>query len=102
VEVRDSVSQWFNSIVQQRLAGASFEGANNYYKSNTGRIVTQWTDGAIVYSALTKLLRRAAWKTRYIVPGSGPGADPACPARAPEPVGIAGDPAELEQLYVES
>ncbi|MGM7775779.1 flavin-containing monooxygenase [Arthrobacter sp. KNU-44] len=102
VEVRDSVSQWFNSIIQQRLAGASFEGANNYYKSGTGRIVTQWTDGAILYSVLTKLLRRAAWKVRYIVPGSGPASDPASAALAPEPVGIAGDQAELEQLYVES
>jgi hypothetical protein len=67
MEVRNLVSQWFNSIIQQRLAGDSFEGGNNYYKSNTGRIATQWADGAILYSVLTKLLRRAEWKTRYIV-----------------------------------
>ncbi|NKX55881.1 flavin-containing monooxygenase [Arthrobacter mobilis] len=104
VEVRDSVSQWFNSVIQQRLAGASFEGASNYYKSATGRIVTQWSDGAIVYSVLTKLLRRAAWKTRYIMPSSGLASEPTSAVRAAEPgaVGAASERAELEQLYVGS
>jgi len=102
VEVRDSASQWFNSIIQQRLAGASFEGANNYYKSSTGRIVTQWTDGAILYSLLTKLLRRVTWKTANIVPGAGLASEVASAARAPEPTGLTSDQAELEQLYVES
>ena len=68
VEPRETVTTIFNDMLQQRLAGASFQVANNYYKSSTGRIVTQWSDGAIAYVALTKLLRRVAWKESDEVP----------------------------------
>lgn len=68
IEVKETPSAIFNAIVQQRLAGAAFDVSNNYYKSRKGTIVTQWSDGAMVYVALTKLLRRSTWKLDRGIP----------------------------------
>lgn len=62
VEARPSATRLFNVWIQRRLAGTSFEEANNYYKSASGRNVTQWADGAIGFVALTKLLRHFTWR----------------------------------------
>ncbi|MDH6291332.1 flavin-containing monooxygenase [Rhodococcus opacus] len=64
IEVRPAALNIFNSIVQKRLSGTSFERANNYFKSSSGRVVTQWSDGAMTYVMLTKLFRRSVWRTR--------------------------------------
>lgn len=61
IEVSARATEIFNRILQRRLDGASFTVANNYYKSASGRIVTQWSDGAIMYSALTRVLGRPVW-----------------------------------------
>jgi cation diffusion facilitator CzcD-associated flavoprotein CzcO len=63
LEVKPAAHQIFNDALQRRLAGASFQTANNYYKSTTGRVITQWSDGAIAYTAATRLLRKIAWNT---------------------------------------
>jgi cation diffusion facilitator CzcD-associated flavoprotein CzcO len=65
---RIDVKQWamerFNKVLQQRLSGTVWaEYENNYYKSPQGKIVTQWPEGAILYGALTKALRRAVWRS---------------------------------------
>jgi cation diffusion facilitator CzcD-associated flavoprotein CzcO len=67
LEVKPWAHRIFNNVLQRRLAGASFQGANNYYKSATGRVVTQWSDGAIAYTAATRLLRRIAWNTETVI-----------------------------------
>jgi cation diffusion facilitator CzcD-associated flavoprotein CzcO len=72
IEVRPSALWIFNRILQRRLAGASFETANNYYKSASGRIISQWSDGAMAYALATKLWRRPAWRVRRL-PDQNPG-----------------------------
>lgn len=62
LEIRPRAHRIFNDIVQRRLVGTSFETANNYYKSTSGRVITQWSDGAIIYSVLTRLLQRLVWR----------------------------------------
>jgi hypothetical protein len=37
---------------------------NNYFKGPTGKIVTQWPSGNMVYRALTKLLGRVSETTQ--------------------------------------
>lgn len=70
VEVRRGATRRFNDILQGRLAGAAFTNANNYYKTPSGRIVTQWSDGAIAYSVLTQLFRRVVWRTKRSTTGA--------------------------------
>ncbi|WP_196073385.1 flavin-containing monooxygenase [Nakamurella alba] len=62
IEVRRRPTEIFNRVLQRRLAGTAFATANNYYKSGSGRIVTQWSDGAILYALATRLLGRPTWK----------------------------------------
>ena len=45
--------------------------SNNYFKSRTGKVVTQWPSGNMVYRVLTKLLGGVSETTRRLpVPGS--------------------------------
>ncbi|MFI5623354.1 flavin-containing monooxygenase [Nocardioides sp. NPDC051685] len=62
IEVKERPVKMFNAWLQRRLEGTSFEGANNYYKSPSGRVITQWSDGAIIYTLMTRLLRRGTWR----------------------------------------
>ena len=41
----------------RKMDGTSWTMSNNYFKSPTGKVVTQWPFGCTVYRALTKLLR---------------------------------------------
>lgn len=66
LEVDESLTEAYNAILQGRLRGTSFDGANNYYASASGRIITQWSDGAIVYALATRVLRRVAWRGKRI------------------------------------
>jgi cation diffusion facilitator CzcD-associated flavoprotein CzcO len=68
--VDESVTAAYNAILQERLKGTSFDGVNNYYASASGRIITQWSDGAIVYGVATRLLRRIAWRGKRVVRSS--------------------------------
>lgn len=65
--IDESMTETFNAVLQERLKGTSFDGVNNYYTSSSGRIITQWSDGAIVYSVATHVLRRIAWRGKRIV-----------------------------------
>ena len=38
------------------MEGTAWVVSNNYYKSASGRIVTQWPYGALVYGVMTKVL----------------------------------------------
>jgi cation diffusion facilitator CzcD-associated flavoprotein CzcO len=68
--VDESITAKYNAVLQERLKGTSFEGANNYYASASGRIITQWSDGAIIYGLATRLLRRIAWRGKRVVRSS--------------------------------
>ncbi|MFG1955730.1 flavin-containing monooxygenase [Micromonospora sp. NPDC048830] len=58
VEVKPSYVAWLNRWLKRRLDSSSFAQTPNYFRSASGRVVTQWPDGASVYWLLTKLL----WK----------------------------------------
>jgi cation diffusion facilitator CzcD-associated flavoprotein CzcO len=62
VAVRESAHRWYNAWLQGRLEGTIWQQTNNYFKAPSGKVVTQWPEGALLYGVLTKLLRRVAWQ----------------------------------------
>ncbi|MFB8386755.1 flavin-containing monooxygenase [Microbacterium sp. NPDC055910] len=46
----------FNDALQRRMAKTSFTQGQSYFRSKSGRVVTQWPEGAIVYGLLTRML----------------------------------------------
>lgn len=63
VEVRPAVFKTYNHLLQRAMHGTAWEVSNNYYKSASGRIVTQWPYGSIPYRLLTKALGRISERT---------------------------------------
>ena len=62
IDARPEAVRRFNEIIQHRLAGSAFQDANNYYKSPSGKVVTQWSDGVAFYIYMSRTWRRRAWK----------------------------------------
>lgn len=60
VEAADAHFERFNAWIERRLDKTAWKTSNNYFKSVTGRIVTQWPDGAILYIVM---LRVFGWKS---------------------------------------
>jgi cation diffusion facilitator CzcD-associated flavoprotein CzcO len=60
IEVRPSFYRVYNRWVQGAIAKTAWVKAKNYYKADSGRVVTQWPYGALIYGALTKLLGRVS------------------------------------------
>lgn len=58
VELRPWFYRRYNQWIQGAIAKTVWVQATNYYKSPSGRVVTQWPYGAVVYTAVTKLLGR--------------------------------------------
>lgn len=56
VEVRAEAHDRYNSWLQRRLAGTTWTRASNYFKTASGRIVTQWPGPITLYLALVRLL----------------------------------------------
>jgi hypothetical protein len=57
VECRESYFLAFNEWLQNRLSKISWAVGDNYFKSKkTGRVVTQWCDGALTYVLLARFL----------------------------------------------
>jgi len=56
VEVRKSWTDLYNRWLQGRMKGTSWEVSRNYFTAPSGRIVTQWPYGALLYGLLTKVL----------------------------------------------
>jgi len=46
------------------MRGTSWTMSNNYFKSPTGKVVTQWPYGNLQYRLMTKLLGRISESTR--------------------------------------
>ncbi len=64
VEVRPSFEALWFVWLQSRMEGTSWTMTHNYFRSPTGRIVTQWPSGNLVYRTLTKALGRTSETTR--------------------------------------
>lgn len=64
VEVKPSFEARWDRWLQSRMEGTSWTMTNNYFKSPTGKIVTQWHSGNLHYRVLTKLLGRVSETTR--------------------------------------
>jgi cation diffusion facilitator CzcD-associated flavoprotein CzcO len=64
VEVRPSFeAQWYRWL-QAKMAGTSWTMSKNYFTSPTGKIVTQWPYGNLLYAVMTKTLGRVSETTR--------------------------------------
>jgi len=66
VEVRPTFYEAYNRWIQRKMDGTAWIVSNNYYKSPSGRIVTQWPFGALLYGALTKTLAPLSERTRVV------------------------------------
>jgi cation diffusion facilitator CzcD-associated flavoprotein CzcO len=64
VEVKSSFETRWYRWLQSRMDGTSWTTTNNYFKSPTGKIVTQWPYSNMQYRALTKVLGRVSETTR--------------------------------------
>ncbi len=60
VEVKPRFEDWWYRWLQSRVERTSWALTNNYFKSPTGKIVTQWPYGNLHYRLLTKLLGRVS------------------------------------------
>ncbi len=58
VETRRSYYERYNVWLQKKLSGKVFDTTNNYFRSRSGRVVTQWPLTTWHYWALSKLLWR--------------------------------------------
>ena len=56
-----------NRWIDRQMRGTAWEVSNNYYKAPTGRIVTQWPFGPLLYGILTKTLAPLSERTRVAV-----------------------------------
>jgi len=56
IEVRPSFEARWYRWLQSKMDGTSWIVTNNYFKSETGRVVTQWPYGNWIYTMLTRLL----------------------------------------------
>jgi len=64
VEVRKSWTDAYNRWLQSKMKGTSWEVSRNYFTAPSGRIVTQWPYGALLYGLLTKALGPLSEKGR--------------------------------------
>jgi cation diffusion facilitator CzcD-associated flavoprotein CzcO len=64
IEVRRSFYERYNQWLQRMMVNTAWTASNNYYKTASGRIVTQWPYGSIPYGVLTKTLGRMSETTR--------------------------------------
>jgi cation diffusion facilitator CzcD-associated flavoprotein CzcO len=64
VEVKPRFEARWNRWLQARMEGTSWTMTNNYFTSPTGKVVTQWPYGNLLYRMLTKTLGRISEVTR--------------------------------------
>jgi cation diffusion facilitator CzcD-associated flavoprotein CzcO len=58
IEVRPSVYRRYNDWLQSKMRGSVWESANNYFKSETGKVVTQWPVSPTTYWLLSRTTMR--------------------------------------------
>jgi cation diffusion facilitator CzcD-associated flavoprotein CzcO len=64
IEVKPLYEAIWYAWLQSKMEGTSWTMSNNYFKSTTGKIVTQWPSGNLVYRFLTKVFGRISESTR--------------------------------------
>jgi hypothetical protein len=64
IEVKPAFEATWYAWLQSRMEGTSWATTNNYFKSPTGKVVTQWPYGNLHYRVFTKLLGRVSETTR--------------------------------------
>lgn len=64
VEVKPLYESIWYAWLQSKMEGTSWTMSNNYFRSPTGKIVTQWPSGNLVYRVLTKVFGRISETTR--------------------------------------
>jgi cation diffusion facilitator CzcD-associated flavoprotein CzcO len=64
VEVKPRWADRYDRWLQSTMQGTAWVVSNNYFKSETGRIVTQWPYSPLVYWTMTKTLGRWSETTR--------------------------------------
>jgi cation diffusion facilitator CzcD-associated flavoprotein CzcO len=70
VEVKPLYHDIYNAWLQEHMRDSVWELANNYYKSRSGRVVTQWPVSPTVYWALSRLLVHRSARLSWAPPGS--------------------------------
>lgn len=63
VEVREGIFNLYSDWIDRECAKTVFHTTNNYYKSPSGRVVTNWPRGIPLYQIMNWLLRRPAMKS---------------------------------------
>jgi cation diffusion facilitator CzcD-associated flavoprotein CzcO len=64
IEVKPAFEARWYRWLQSKMDGTSWTMSNNYFKSPTGKIVTQWPSTNLHYRLLTKLFGRVSETTR--------------------------------------
>jgi cation diffusion facilitator CzcD-associated flavoprotein CzcO len=64
VEVRPRFEAAWHRWLQSKMRGTSWTMSKNYFKAPSGKVVTQWPYGNVLYRLLTKLLGRVSETTR--------------------------------------
>ena len=64
IEVKPSFEAGWSRWLQSKMKGTSWTMTNNYFTSPSGRVVTQWPYGNLLYRVLTKTLGRVSETTR--------------------------------------
>ncbi|MEU7867348.1 NAD(P)/FAD-dependent oxidoreductase [Dactylosporangium sp. NPDC049140] len=62
LEVRPDVAAAFDAEMQRRLAGSVWTGCTSWYRTGSGRVVTNWPGMASEYRARTARLARADYR----------------------------------------
>jgi len=84
VEVRPAFYRAYNRWLDRQMRGTAWVVSNNYYKAPTGRIVTQWPFGPLLYGVLTKTVSPLSERTTVAPAPAVHGSLPA-DARVPAP-----------------
>ncbi len=72
IEVRPKFYDAYNRWIDRQMRGTAWVVSNNYYKAPTGRIVTQWPFGPLLYGLLAKTLAPLSEQTRVVVDSRQP------------------------------
>ena len=64
IEVKPLYEAIWYAWLQSKMEGTSWTMSNNYFKSATGKVVTQWPSGNMVYRVLTKVFGRSSATTQ--------------------------------------